>query len=140
MVHVVRRWYERPWSRQATRVAGYALLTLTGVGAALWPPEALHAALGPVTYVWAAYMTLGGLCAALGAATDWWLGEFVGLPLVWTALPVWAFALILYADQEPYKATAALAITATAVLTWERWLDVRAAARAGWQVRDCETR
>lgn len=139
MVRVVRRWYETPRARRIIRAAVYASVTILGVGAWANSPEALEAALGPLLVdAWALYVVAGAGQAFAGALTDKWMGEYVGLVLVLTALFVWALALFAYSDDHPWKLAEGLAVSALGLALLDRWLDVRAVARVAGQVVNCE--
>lgn len=75
---------------RGARTVGYSLMAATGTAAIIWPVPAVRdatspAAAGGLMYVWAGMMIVGGVSSALGAATDRWIGEYVGLyPLMAT--------------------------------------------------------
>lgn len=113
--------------RRPVRAAAFALLAVGGLAAMVWrPPPAVQAATSPVyalAYVWAALLILGGACSALGAATDRWLGEFVGL---WPLIMVFAiYGLSAFASSRGLVAVAGgCVLTAVAALLLARWQDV----------------
>lgn len=64
-----------------SRGAAYLLLTAAGVNSIVHPPASVESASGAssVTFVWAGMMAVSALACALGAFTDRWVGEYVGL-------------------------------------------------------------
>ncbi|WP_319460097.1 hypothetical protein [Micromonospora sp. RTP1Z1] len=113
--------------RRWSRLAGYAMMTAAGVGAAAVPTPSVVDATGPLVYLWAGFLVLGGLLSAYGAATDRWIGEHVGLPLLWAAFGV--YAVILASLLAPASVVASLALAAFGLLLYGRWRDVAAVRR-----------
>jgi hypothetical protein len=79
---VRRRWLTRAililrWSRGLA----YLLIAGAGVSAILSPPASVATAANGrlVTFVWAGLMAVSAAACALGAFTDRWVGEYVGL-------------------------------------------------------------
>jgi hypothetical protein len=112
--------------RRPVRAVAFTLLAAGGVAALVWPPPAVQAATSPaaaLAYVWAALLILGGACSALGAYTDRWLGEFVGL---WPLIMVFAvYGLSAFASSRGLVAVAGgCVLTAVAALLLARWQDV----------------
>ncbi|GAB3856531.1 hypothetical protein GCM10029963_53060 [Micromonospora andamanensis] len=108
--------------RRWSRVAGYAMMAAAGVGAAAYPTPSVQDATGPLVYLWASFLMLGGLLAAAGAATDRWIGEHIGLPLLWAAHGV--YAVVLLSSLAPASVVASLALAGFALLLYGRWRDV----------------
>lgn len=100
---------------RAGMVSAYLLILTCGVAL----PFQLHLYQGIIEWLWlvmSAWMGFGGLVSALGQLAQRWVGEFVGLPMIgsalmsfgvlqanvqdwsWLAIPstslLWAFALI----------------------------------------------
>lgn len=67
----------RPW-----RAAAYFLLALGGIVIWIDPTRNVEPVPGPVRWVWASFIVVGGSLSALGAMLDRWLYEFVALPLI----------------------------------------------------------
>lgn len=66
--------------RRASRLLGYVLIALCGAAAVVWHPASVsQAARGPLFYVWALFLIVGGVVSAIGAGLDMWFGEYVGL-------------------------------------------------------------
>lgn len=114
--------------RRATRVAGYVLLAITGALAMVWPSPTVAAVTGPLVFVWAGFLVVGGAVAAWGAATDRWLGEYTGLPLLFVVCVIYAL-IVLVPGRLPSLTAAALLLGVAAVLG-ARWQDVAALRRA----------
>ncbi|MFI7072040.1 hypothetical protein [Micromonospora sediminicola] len=123
-----------PQPRRWSRFAGYAMMAAAGVGAALVPTPSVQEATGPLVYLWAGFLTVGGLLSAYGAATDRWIGEHIGLPLLWAAFGV--YALILASLLAPASVVASLALAAFALLLFGRWRDVVAIRREATREAD----
>jgi hypothetical protein len=112
--------------RRPVRAVAFALLAAGGIAAMIWPPPAVQAATSPaaaLAYLWAALLILGGACSAIGAATDRWLGEYVGL---WPLITVFAiYGLSAFASSRGLVALAGgCVLTAVAALLLARWQDV----------------
>lgn len=78
------------------------------------------------------FAVIGGLFAAFGTATGRWIGEYVGLPLLASAM--FAFAVLTYRDtwgQAGWVSfPSVMLLTAYGILLTSRWLDVAAVVRA----------
>ena len=79
---------QRGWLRRAfyflrwSRVLTYAAISAAGCVALILPPASIDQATGRgliVQLVWAALMAVSSAFCAWGAATDRWIGEYVGL-------------------------------------------------------------
>jgi hypothetical protein len=105
-----------------TRVIGYTLMAAGGVAAVFVPTPSVRLAAGALVYLWAAFLAVGGTLAAVGAITDRWLGEHLGLPLISAAWAVYAVVLAL--GGNPASRAAAFAFAAVAFLLWGRRRDV----------------
>ncbi|WP_431728251.1 hypothetical protein [Verrucosispora sp. TAA-831] len=108
--------------RRWSRVAGYAMMAAAGIGAALYPTPSVQEATGPLVYLWAGFLVLGGVLAAAGAITDRWIGEHLGLPLLCAAHGV--YAVVLASALAPASVVASLALGGFALLLAGRWRDV----------------
>jgi hypothetical protein len=122
--------------RRVARVVGYAMMAAAGATAFAIPVGSIHAATGWLVYLWAGFLLLGGLLCMLGAATDRWIGELVGLPLISSAWAVYFVVLTLALSVRGIAA--GLAFGAVALMTWARFQDVskirREADRAAREV------
>lgn len=82
------RHLRRSWIRNAlvvlrwSRACGYLAIACAGAAALLWPPASMAQATGrgnTVQLLWAGLMVVASLFCAWGAATERWVGEYVGL-------------------------------------------------------------
>jgi hypothetical protein len=113
--------------RRTIRAIGYFLLFAAGVAALIWPAPSVRAATSPTSgllvYLWAGLLALGGLCSAIGAVTDRWLGEYAGLwPLV-TTFMVYGLAAFT-AGRGSASYAGGLFLLSIAALLYARWQDV----------------
>lgn len=92
----------------------------------VWPPQSVQAATSPnahgLVYVWAGLLIVGGTSSALGAATDRWLGEYVGL---WPLILMFAvFGLSAFGSSRgPIAYAGGFCLSAIAALLVGRWRD-----------------
>lgn len=101
----------------------YALLMVAGAITA-WQIVAFPGINRPLWWVMAAWLVGGGLLSLGGQAVRRWPGEFVGLPLAWSALV--GFSLLqlnLYGWVVEMVPSTAL-LWALALLLGMRWRDV----------------
>jgi hypothetical protein len=108
--------------RRGVRVVGYAMMAAAGAVAFAIPISSIRASTGWLVYVWAGFLLIGGIACGLGAFTDRWIGELLGLPLVSSAWAVYFVVLIL--ARTASGAAAGLAFGAVAAILWARWQDV----------------
>lgn len=111
---------------QIVRAGAYGMFT--GAGATIWvvgdPPF-------PWRYsVMAIFLCLGGLLCLLGQLFDRWAGELLGLPLVATAMSVFAVLTVRDAGWNPISAPSVLMLGAVGVMFFMRWVDQFMLARA----------
>lgn len=112
------------------RAAGYAAL---GTGGVILTVVSL--ATGDVLRAWVlwpilgALLALGSLASLFGAATNRWTGEYVGLPMVASAL--FAFGVLRGMDGHwSLVGVPAIFLCGVGVLIVARWLDVDTLRRA----------
>ena len=86
------------------------------------PVSSIQATTGWLVYLWATFLLVGGGLCGYGAATDRWIGELAGLPLISSAFAVYFVVLIL--ARTVSGAAAGLAFGAVALFLWARWHDV----------------
>lgn len=99
----------------------YILFALAGSAAIVWPAPTVAAATGWLVYVWATWLAVGGMAAAIGAVTDRWIGEYAGLPLLFTAFGV--YALVVASSGRLTSLAGAFALGAIAAKLIARWQD-----------------
>jgi hypothetical protein len=115
-----------PKFRRGVRIAKYVLLTLAGgvmfaVGSAV-----LTSALGVMVYAWATLLFVGGALCLLGVITDWWLGEFVGIPAIFTVFLMLFIVLTVsgFTDPNPARITFGLLFGSFATWVVARFIDI----------------
>lgn len=120
------------------RTLAYALMCVSGVLLLLSP--VLTTAYTEVAEVMSWFLLVGGLCCTIGAVTEKWWGEYVGLPLLASSFMV--FGLISSSDAwgaAPYLAAANLALLfAVALGLLARWRDARAVYRLASRLAEKE--
>jgi hypothetical protein len=113
----VRRWF---------RAVGYTCIGSGGIASLIWPPlkatSDLSPTSGPVLFLWAILVAVGGLTSALGSASDIWLGEYAGLwPLIIT---FFVFGLTNAVSGNLVELALSLVILGWACLLAARWREV----------------
>jgi hypothetical protein len=112
---------------RAMRCVAYVAIVLAGVGLVL----ADHV-FGPWYNAMGWFSIVGGVLCAAGVATGRWVGEYIGLPLLASAM--FAFTALTYRDT--FDAVGWVAVPSVAllaaygILLTSRWLDVCAVVRA----------
>lgn len=105
------------------RVIGYVMFALSGAAALVWPSPSIRVvAAGALVYIWSSFWLVGGSVAAIGAFTDRWIGELVGLPLLAAVFTV--FGLAAFYNGRPTSIATGLGLIAISVLLVARWRDV----------------
>lgn len=129
----------RASKRRFVYAAGYLLMAVAGVFAGLWPsPSVENAAASSqlLVTVWNAFLLVGGLASAIGAITERWIGEYVGLPLLASVFAVYGVAAVASGRETSYAAGAAF--VGIALLFMGRWVDVAAVRRLATAAGDTE--
>lgn len=119
------------------RITAYALMCASGVLLLLSPFLVEVYPRTAETMAW--FLAVGGGCCTLGAISERWVGEYVGIPLLAASFAV--FGIITFApawDDAPYLALANLSLLmAVALGLVTRWREAHAAYRlaifAGWK-------
>lgn len=120
-----RAWDAIPhrWVRSTT----YLIFIGAGLVSLAAPSRVLEAELGHSwTLAWGIYLAAGGVLCLAGSATDRWLGEFAGLPLIGSAIFVYAAIILSTVTEATWRLPPGLILMAFDVLLLDRWLDVRA--------------
>lgn len=104
----------RPW-----RAVAYLLLAAGGVIIWVNPTRNVEPLPALIQWVWASFIVIGGVLAALGAITDRWLYEFVALPLLSVGFGALVFVLAAGAGTGRWAFAAWLA--SIVVQTLRRW-------------------
>lgn len=112
------------------RALTYTVVLAGGAWSLAWPSQNLVGyGSGWVANAYALAMLIGGAACLLGAATDRWAGELVGLPLVVPASAGLSLVLIATIGDSLGRGTvAAVALTCTCLLA-DRWRGVSRVAR-----------
>ena len=118
--------------RRPLRVIAYGLLA-TGAGVLLADPtRSLEGQAIWTRWVWSAFLLAGTLLAIYGSWRDRYLAEFVGLPLLMTALSI--FVVLLGVAHTTGSIAFGCFLGSLIVVMCSRWLDlwrlVGAATRA----------
>jgi MFS family permease len=80
--------------------SGYVGMATVGAAMLLEPSRMVTGQMGDTMgIIWAMMMVAGGILGALAMITRHWTFETLGLPLLWSATPMWALA---YLRQLPY--------------------------------------
>jgi uncharacterized membrane protein HdeD (DUF308 family) len=130
----------KPTKRRWAYAAGYLLMAVAGVFAGIWPSQNVSNAAAAeewLVLVWVAFLVIGGICSSVGAATERWLGEYIGLPLLGSVFAVYGLAAFANTSRSVYAAGALF--LAIALLISSRWLDVsyaRGLARVAIQAQN----
>lgn len=120
----------KPTRRRWAYACGYLLMAVAGVFAGIWPsPNVSNAAAASawLVLVWDAFLVAGGVCSSVGAVTERWLGEYVGLPLLGAVFAVYGLASFASPNRAAFAAGAVF--LGIALLIISRWLDVAYARR-----------
>lgn len=113
-----------PKYRRGVRLAKYLFLVLSGAAMFFLPSAVLTSALGVMVYAWAVMLFVGGALCVLGVITDWWLGEFVGIPGIFFVF-VMLFAVLTFGEHPtPARITFGLLFGSFACWVLARFMDI----------------
>jgi hypothetical protein len=77
---------------------------------------------GPVIFLWAILLAIGGLTSAIGSAADVWLGEYAGLwPIIMTFM---IFGLANAVSGSLVQLALSLTLVGWSFLLLARWREV----------------
>jgi hypothetical protein len=89
-------------------------------------PAVLTSALGVMVNAWAVMLFAGGALCILGVITDWWLGEFVGIPGI--ACVFLMLFLVLFVggitEENPARVTFGLLFGSFTLWVIARFIDI----------------
>jgi hypothetical protein len=114
----------KPVVRRALRIWMYGMLAIAGVAGLYVQSPTLSNALGILTYAWAIFLILGGLCGLVACITDRWIFEFAGLPLLVSALTVYGVALAAFPPITSVKVAIGALMLSSAASLAVRWRDL----------------
>lgn len=103
----------------------YGSFLAAGVLACFIPSTLIESELGWARWMWAAFLIIGGLTSLSSVLTGVWLGEFAGLPLLFTATGAYAGSVISSAGVTSLNQLVAGFVLLA--VTWgliDRWRDV----------------
>jgi hypothetical protein len=109
----------------------YICMMVAGVGIVFRPPEHLQSILGlTLLYVFAGFVTIGALFAAIAVLPGiWWL-ERVGIIMLTTSMAMYVVVIVAL-GSSPVAVSVALALTITFA---QRWTEIRGAQLAPREV------
>lgn len=121
--------------RPARVALGVAYSGLAGAGA--WfvaePSGLLESAMGTTIYGWALFLVIGGVLCLVGTLTKLWIGEFLGLVLLWFGNFAWAVVLVGSAFSPTAGNTSAkygLTLLSLSMAAFAyRWFEIREKVR-----------
>lgn len=117
--------------RRPMRILAYTLLS-AGSGILLADPtRSLEGQSLFTRWVWSAFLLAGSLLSIYGSWRDRYLAEFIGLPLLMTALLV--FVVLLAAGLTTGSLAFACILGSLVVVMTSRWLDL-------WRLTGASTR
>ena len=108
--------------RRPLRVLAYVLLAV-GAGVLLADPtKSLQGQSVYIRWIWSGFLLAGTLLAIYGSARDRHMGEFLGIPMLSTALSV--FVVLLFAAHTTGSIAFGCIIASLIVVLSSRWLDL----------------
>lgn len=117
--------------RRPLRILAYALLAAGATVLLADPTRSLEGQSVLTRWVWSAFLLAGTLLATYGSWRDRYLAEFMGLPLLMTALFV--FVVLLVAGWTTGSVAFACFLGSLFVVMFSRWLDL-------WRLVSASTR
>lgn len=115
-----------PKYRRGARLVKYGLLTLAGGFMFGTAAGVLTTALGVMVYAWATLLFVGGSLCLLGVITDWWLGEFVGIPAIGFVFFMLFLVLTIYGFADGNASRIAFGLLFGSFTVWvvARFMDI----------------
>jgi hypothetical protein len=115
-----------PKYRRGVRIGKYVFLTLAGAAMFFISSAVLTTALGVMVYAWAILLFAGGAFCLLGVLTDWWLGEFVGIPAISFVFLMLFLVLTISGLTEPNPARITFGLLFGSFMLWvvARFIDI----------------
>lgn len=117
------------------RVSGYGMLVLAGSILATYGPPFTGA-----YWIMGSMLAIGASFACLGGLFDLWFGEFVGMPLMLSALLAFAYLTFIDGwDAVGWVVVPSVALLASfGTLMLARWLDLFSLVRASIHKRQAD--
>lgn len=112
------------YQHRIARVAMYTLLMLAGVLYAVYPSPTLEHQIDWKIYIWSGFLSVGGTTCLTASIRGRWLGEYFGLPLLYTAFVVFGLASLIAAGGSGSRLVLGLVLLAFAGGLFSRWQDV----------------
>lgn len=102
----------------------YAFFLVAGVFAYIYPTQViLNALQSSLTYVWASFLTVGGLLSFGGIIQDSLVGEAIGNPLLSSSNAIFGMALFFYGSSSASAAIGCI-FCGVAFGLLPRWFEV----------------
>lgn len=110
-------------SRRWIRLGAYLSIACAGAAAVVWPPQSVRATAGhnASTVAWAVLMAVSSALCAVGAGSNRWWGEYVGLIPLGTTAIVFALSAI---SRGPTSYAGALFLIGFLMFLAARWQEV----------------
>lgn len=125
-----RRLNAERLANRVLRSIGYAGIALCGLAVVFVMPT-LPMWYGAMSW----FLVVGGGLSLLGSATGRWAGEFMGLPLLISAMVT--FAILTYRDSGWTNGSGSIfLLVAYAAFMASRWWDVRTVGKAAREYAD----
>jgi hypothetical protein len=115
-----------PKYRRGVRIGKYVFLALSGVSMFFIESAVLTSALGVMVNAWALFLFVGSSLCVLGVITDWWLGEFVGIPCIFTVFLMLTGVLMIGGVTEGNPARITFGLLFASFMWWVagRFIDI----------------
>ena len=114
--------------RRGGRILAYLFLAAAGGLATFGPPTLIEDQVeGWVVMAWSISLIISSISCLYGAVSDRWIGEFSGLPLLYTVLGFFGIVLFTAARETGNVPLYAYSFTILALASklYARWQDVR---------------
>lgn len=95
-MRALRAWWLRvtePRHLKAAMLVFYSIAAFTGAVTLVMPPQTIEAVIGGVTYVWSAFVLLGGAGGAVTVLPGWWWAERLCIVCLWVGIGMYAIVL-----------------------------------------------
>ncbi len=104
----------------------YGIAALTGVVTLVMPPQTIEAVIGSVTYVWSAFVLIGGAGGVIAVLPGWWWMERLCIACLWVGIGIYAIVLAyLHLSESGSRLTQLGFLILAAGLFYIRLLTIR---------------